>query len=576
MAEKQNRKLTAILFADIAGYTALMQSDEAIALTNLNKFKQELETLVPTFRGKIVQFYGDGCLAVFDSPVDAVSCGKELQLTFQKEPSVPVRIGIHSGDIVFKEGNIFGDSVNVASRIESLGVPGAVLFSKRIKRHIANQSEFEVASIGEFDFKNVDKTMEVFALANEGLAVPKRSEMEGKIKSNGSKTTTKRSKILWGVIAMLLIIVSYFSWQYLLNPNKDLLSESIRSSRIAVLPFENKTNDPELDVLGDMAADWITEGLTNFEDLKVVSFENIKINIKYADAGDNTSFVKATGAEKIIRGNFYLEGDQIIFQSRIVDANSGVLEKALPQISGDKNNKTSIVKNLQQRILGYFATKSNSNFTSIYKDDPPQLEAYKLSVDAIKLMGADNENVIELCNKAIEIDSSFGMAYIIIMITYSNKGNYVKRDSIAGLVEKKNIPLSVIEQLFFDYHLADDPKEKTAINKKIFEKDSKNIYFNFQAANYAIIRNDPEETVRMCQYIDPALVEVESFNRAYWFVVYGQALIRLNRLDEAMDILNYLPIEYEDFWHKPMIFAQRSQEDSIQLLALKLGKSKFL
>ena len=111
----QQRQLAAIFFADIVGYTALMQNDEASALINLNKFKEELEARVPAFRGKIIQFYGDGCLAVFDSPVDAVSCGKELQLTFQKEPAVPVRIGIHSGDIVFKEGNIFGDSVNVAS-----------------------------------------------------------------------------------------------------------------------------------------------------------------------------------------------------------------------------------------------------------------------------------------------------------------------------------------------------------------------------------------------------------------------------------------------------------------------------
>ena len=147
-----------------------MQTNEKQALTNLQKFKKELETQTPDYQGEIIQFYGDGCLVIFKSSVDAVACAKSLQMAFQSEPKVPVRIGLHSGDVVFKEDNVFGDAVNIASRIESLGTPGAILFSKQIKRHISNQPEFKVASVGLFDFKNVEKTMEVFALANEGFA----------------------------------------------------------------------------------------------------------------------------------------------------------------------------------------------------------------------------------------------------------------------------------------------------------------------------------------------------------------------------------------------------------------------
>ena len=176
------RQLAAVLFADIVGYTALMQKDEASARQMLDKFHFAINTKVESHQGRVVNNYGDGCVCTFDSAVSAMLCAKELQLEFQSLPKVPVRIGLHSGDVFFQKDNVYGDSVNIASRIESLGVPGAVLFSNQIRRHIANQSEFKVELIGEFDFKNVDKPLEVFALANEGFIVPKKEDLKGKLK----------------------------------------------------------------------------------------------------------------------------------------------------------------------------------------------------------------------------------------------------------------------------------------------------------------------------------------------------------------------------------------------------------
>ncbi|MEO1261434.1 MAG: adenylate/guanylate cyclase domain-containing protein [Bacteroidota bacterium] len=165
--EKQNRKLQAILFAGIAGYTALMQEDEATARQLLDKFHFAINTQVDSNQGKVIHNYGDGCVCTFDSAVAAVQCAKELQEEFQTLPKVPVRIGLHSGDVFFQQGNVYGDSVNIASRIESMGVPGAVLFSKKIERHIANQPGLKIESIGKFAFKNVEEEMEIFALAND-------------------------------------------------------------------------------------------------------------------------------------------------------------------------------------------------------------------------------------------------------------------------------------------------------------------------------------------------------------------------------------------------------------------------
>ena len=132
MSTNSETKTAAILFADIAGYTALMQKDEAQALSQLQHFKQILERVVPSCQGHIIQFYGDGCLVIFDQAKQAVTCAKILQESFQKEQEIPVRIGLHQGEVLLKDGNVYGHTVNVASRIESMGMAGAVLMSSSI------------------------------------------------------------------------------------------------------------------------------------------------------------------------------------------------------------------------------------------------------------------------------------------------------------------------------------------------------------------------------------------------------------------------------------------------------------
>ena len=128
MAHSHERKLAAVLFADIVGYTALMHKDEAEAKRQIDKFRELFNTLVPQFEGEIIQYYGDACLCIFDSSVKALNCAIEIQSSFIKPPPVAVRIGLHSGDIYFDDDNVYGNSVNIASRIQAIGVPGSILF----------------------------------------------------------------------------------------------------------------------------------------------------------------------------------------------------------------------------------------------------------------------------------------------------------------------------------------------------------------------------------------------------------------------------------------------------------------
>src|SRR5690606_25175102 len=114
MAE-HSHQLAAILFADIVGYTAMMQEDEMAAIEKINRFREVIDIIADELNGKIIHFYGDGCLLLYNSATDAVESAKLLQTDFSEEPKVPVRIGIHMGDVLISNGNVFGDVVNIAA-----------------------------------------------------------------------------------------------------------------------------------------------------------------------------------------------------------------------------------------------------------------------------------------------------------------------------------------------------------------------------------------------------------------------------------------------------------------------------
>ena len=126
----QQRKLAAIMFTDVVGYTALMGRDEEKAIQLLHKNRDLLKPLIKEHRGDWLKEIGDGTLSSFASAVEAVKCALDIQKILKDDPELTLRIGIHIGDLVFEEGDIFGDGVNVASRIEPLAAPGGTVFCR--------------------------------------------------------------------------------------------------------------------------------------------------------------------------------------------------------------------------------------------------------------------------------------------------------------------------------------------------------------------------------------------------------------------------------------------------------------
>ena len=174
-----DRRLVAVMFTDMVGYTALIQADERVALDKRDRYMSALESHHDAFGGTIVQRLGDGSMSMFPSSLAAVLAAVEIQRELAAV-DVPIRIGVHVGEVVVDSERLTGDAVNIAARIESFAVPGGVMLSDSAYEQIKNRSDVGVIRLGRFRLKNVGRPFELYAVAAEGVVVPDPEALEGK------------------------------------------------------------------------------------------------------------------------------------------------------------------------------------------------------------------------------------------------------------------------------------------------------------------------------------------------------------------------------------------------------------
>lgn len=272
------RQLTAIMFTDMVGYTALMQEDEHRANADRERQRKVLEGAVASAGGRILQFVGDGTLSIFQSAVAAVESAIEIQRALQSAtPPIPLRIGIHTGDVVHDENGVFGDGVNVASRIEGLGTPGSVLISAKVHDEVKNKPEIRTRSLGSFNLKNVKQPMSVFAVANEGLTVPDEAAM------GSARATQARS--------------------------------------IAVLPFLNMSSDPENEFFSDGITEEIINALTRVNGLQVTArTSSFAFKNTHADVRE---IAGRLGVTHVLEGSVRKAGNRVRVTAQLICAADG-------------------------------------------------------------------------------------------------------------------------------------------------------------------------------------------------------------------------------------------------------------
>jgi TolB-like protein/class 3 adenylate cyclase len=430
----QTRQLAAILFTDIEGYTAIMQQDEQLAVKLVKRHRAVLEKTVADYEGDVIEYFGDGSLSIFTSITEAMHCALSIQQQLQAEPLVPLRIGLHIGEVLYEDGKIMGDGVNVASRIQSLGRAGSILFSREIFDKIRNHQEFKTVYLGRFRLKNVTDPMDVFALANEGVSIPPKEEMEGSVSEEVPERKFRLSmNWILGLSAVLIFILIVFWWPGLLNKRNQFTGNE---KSIAVLPFENISNDTLQQYFSDgMTEDIITQ-LSKIADLKVISRTSV---MQYQGSRKTIKEIAdELGVSAVLEGSVRKEGDKVRITAQLIDANT---DKHIWAETYDRN--ASEVFAIQSEVAQQIANELNVKLTTeegkrIEEKVTDNVEAYEEYLRAKQLPWS--QRIQPLLN-VLKKDSTFSLAWAELANAYSklplrnlsDKPYYVRKSLDAAL-----------------------------------------------------------------------------------------------------------------------------------------------
>jgi adenylate cyclase len=502
----QVRKLAAIMFADMTGYTAMMQEDEKKAKLLRNRQQSVLENLIPAHNGTIVQFFGDGTLSIFDSAIDAVRSAIRIQHELQKEPKVKLRIGIHSGDVVYDKQGLYGDCVNLASRIEGLAIPGAVLISDKVYDEVKNQNDIRANLLGKYNLKNVKRQVEVYAVANEGLIVPTAAQI-------GVKAGSEKS--------------------------------------IAVLPFVNMSADPENEYFSDGISEEILNALSRVDGMQVTARSS-----SFSFKGKNEDIRQIgtkLGVSTILEGSVRKAGKRMRISVQLVNTADGyhiwseVYDSELDDIFEVQDE---ISKKILNRLKENF--ELNEKKLSVIKQPTENIEAYNLYLHGRYFWNKSNPESIrkamDAFEESIKIDPGFALPHCDLSYCYSYLGSTglvpapdayarAKDHTLKAIELDPNHPeshLSLATIKFF--HNWDFDGAEVSL-QKAQELGLNSSLFNQVYGWFLIAKGDFEraiEKIERALTLDPlSLPLMSSLGDAYSFAgKFDQALAQYNKLIE--------------------------------------------
>jgi len=367
------RQLAAILAGDVAGYSRMMGADEEGTLLRLNTHRREfLEPKIAEHRGRIVKRTGDGVLIEFASAVDAARCAVEIQrgmvernASMPEDKRIELRIGIHIGDVMIEDDDIFGDGVNIAARLEAIAQPGGVCISEDAYRQVRGKLDAKFQDVGEQSLKNITQPIRVYRLQPSGTATE--------------------------ATALPL-------------PEKP---------SIAVLPFQNMSGDPEQDYFADGIVEEIITALSRFRELFVIA-RNSTFTYK-GRAVDVKQVARELGVRYVLEGSVRKAGSRVRITSQLIDAIAGAHLWA-DRIDGTFDDIFVLQDQVTENVIGAIAPKIEQAEIERAKPKPTEsLDAYDSYLRAMMYFNRwTNESISEalrLLYRAIELDPGFASAY---------------------------------------------------------------------------------------------------------------------------------------------------------------------
>jgi class 3 adenylate cyclase/TolB-like protein len=326
VAPAETRKLAAIMFTDMVGFSRQMGADEARMLRLLNVHNQIIQHAVAAYHGTVIKTVGDAFLVDFPSVVSAVQCAQAIHAQLrthnaEKEQTeqIHVRIGIHLGDIVQKDGDVFGDGVNIASRLQSLAEPDTICLSQKVYEEVSKKLDLgTVVSLGKPKLKNIAERFAVYALLSAPPKGMRQTLGVQYLKLSRRVSTAHRVAAMVVVLALVSAGAIAIRERYFSTPPGLPLPDK---PSIVVLPFDNMSNDPSQDYFSDGITEDITTDLSKLSSLFVIS-RNSAFTYK-GKAVKVQDVSREMGVRYVLEGSVRRGDNQVRITAQLIDATQG-------------------------------------------------------------------------------------------------------------------------------------------------------------------------------------------------------------------------------------------------------------
>jgi adenylate cyclase len=425
-AQDVKRKLTAILSADVKGYSLLMGADEEGTLRTLTAYREVMAELVLGHRGRVVNAPGDALLAEFESVVDAVKSAVEIQRELAKRNAdlppdrrMEYRIGINLGDVMVDGEAIYGDGVNIAARMESLAEGGGICISGTVYDHIENKLPFGYEYLGEQTVKNIAKPVRVYRILMES-GIP--SEVTVKVKGRNRKYVAT-------AVAVVVIIGAIVAWQFIWRPSHPKIEVASKEKMafplpdkpsIAVLPFTNMSGDSKEDYFSDGITEEIITALSKVPYLFVIArnstftYKGKPVKVKQVS--------EELGVRYVLEGSVRKEGGKVRITAQLIDALTGHHLWA-DRYDRDLRNIFALQDEITMKIITAMQVKLTvGELANLWAGGTKNLEAYLKCMEAytnyLRTTKEGNALGKKLAEEVIALDPKYPRGYVLLAQIY--------------------------------------------------------------------------------------------------------------------------------------------------------------
>jgi adenylate cyclase len=423
------RKLTAILSADVAGYSRLMGEDEAATVRALETYRKVISDLIQQHRGRVVDAPGDNILAEFASVVDAVQCAvavqKEIQarnLELPETRRMQFRIGINLGDVIEEEDRLYGDGVNIAARLESLAEPGGICVSKTAFDHIETKLPLGYEYLGEQTVKNIAKPVCAYK-----VQMDPRVTLKAKAKVKPKEGARRRPMIIALVVVLLMAAGAAVFWRFAFPPAEPKVEKASQQQMafplpdkpsIAVLPFNNLSGDPAQEYFSDGITEEIITALS-----KVPKFFVIARNSTFTYKGKPVKVQQVSqelGVRYVLEGSVQKAGNKVRITAQLIDALTGNHLWA-ERYDRNLNDLFAVQDEITKKIITAMQVKlTEGEQAQAAARSTNNLEAYLKYLQAREFLNRGNpeSNALarQLAEESIALDPMYARAYYVLAL----------------------------------------------------------------------------------------------------------------------------------------------------------------